>query len=220
MTVVVFATGAAAAIGLIPLLLSTHVDPRLRIWPTPGPGSWQSVVFWTLFRLLNVAVLACALVGFAIGGAIYGYALLALGRVNTYCSQGGLVTHGIYRWTRNPQYATIIPAYMFLALAADNGPTYVLSSALLLVYGLMAMVEEPWLEAAYGDAYRRYCRRVPRFFNWRRAIALGHCLMRRWRAWPEGSWPGRRRNTTRSRPAVVMRLRRAAHMLSAGLVRK
>ena len=34
--------------------------------------------------------------------------------------------------------------------------------------GTVALAEEPWLEQAYGDAYRRYCSEVPRFFHWRR----------------------------------------------------
>ena len=198
MTVALFAIGATAAAGLIPLLLRTLVDPQFRIWPPPQPGSWQSRVFWTLFRTLNVMALATALLdrssnalqlpaelriaglaGFAIGGVIYGYALFALGKSNTYCNQDGLVTHGIYRWTRNPQYATIIPVYVLLAIATDSGFTYILSAALVVVYTLMALVEEPWLEAAYADAYRRYCRRVPRFFNWGRLGVLAQGQIRR-----------------------------------------
>jgi steroid 5-alpha reductase family enzyme len=83
-----------------------------------------------------------------------------------------LVTHGIYRWTRNPQYATVIPVFASLAIAADSGMTYILCLALTCVYVLMALVEEPWLEAAYGLSYLQYCRRVPRFFNWHRAWVL------------------------------------------------
>jgi hypothetical protein len=44
--------------------------------------------------------------------------------------------------------------------------------ALTCVYVLMALVEEPWLEATYGLSYLQYCRRVPRFFNWHRAWVL------------------------------------------------
>ena len=77
---------------------------------------------------------APALTGFAVSAVISGYALRALGRSNTYCNQDGLVTDGIYRWTRNPQYATIIPVYALLAVAVDSGVTYLLSAALIVVY--------------------------------------------------------------------------------------
>src|SRR5262245_49691329 len=48
-----------------------------------------------------------------------------------------------------------------LAFAADSAPTYVLCAAMLVVYFLMVLAEEPWLEAAYGEPYRRYRNLVP-----------------------------------------------------------
>jgi protein-S-isoprenylcysteine O-methyltransferase Ste14 len=63
--------------------------------------------------------------------------------------------------------------YGALAITADSGPTYLLCAAMIAVYFLMVLLEEPWLAGIYGEAYRHYCQRVPRFFNWRRAaIAL------------------------------------------------
>jgi hypothetical protein len=44
---------------------------------------------------------------------------------------------------------------------------------MMAVYTLMVFCEEPWLEETYGSAFRNYCRRVPRFFHWRRAL---NCL--------------------------------------------
>jgi hypothetical protein len=40
-----------------------------------------------------------------------------------------------------------------------------LAAALVTVYTLMAVAEEPWLEAHYGRAYLDYKAEVPRFFN-------------------------------------------------------
>lgn len=186
-----FAIGLIAGLPLVALLVCTWLDIAPRIWPTPEPGSWQSLVFWPLFRVLNLSAFATAavstpgllalpdavrLAGLVLllgAGALYVYALVALGHANTYCERDGLVTHGIYRWTRNPQYATVIPAYVGLALATDHGPTVVLCAALVVVYVFMALNEEPWLRASYGAPYDRYCQRVPRFFNWHRAWVLG-----------------------------------------------
>ena len=66
---------------------------------------------------------------------------------------------------RNPQNLLLIVVYGCLAFAADSAPTYVLCAAMMGVYFLMVLAEEPWLEAAYGEPYRRYCSRIPRFFN-------------------------------------------------------
>jgi protein-S-isoprenylcysteine O-methyltransferase Ste14 len=190
MTFTLFVVGAVVATVLLGALVLTLLFPRFRIWPTPGPGSWQSYVFWPLFRSLNVLCFAVALadrenflglpmwlrlIAFALLAAsiaLFIYSFMVLGRDNSYGAQDGLVTSGIYGWTRNPQNAMLIVVYGALALAADSAPTYVLCAAMMSVYVLMVLLEEPWLEATYGEPYRRYCSSVPRFFNWRRAAAL------------------------------------------------
>ena len=190
MTIVLFMIGAAMAAGLLGLLLLTLLFPPFRIWPTPGSGTWQGYVFWPLFRSLNVLCFAMAIADrtdllglpawsrlaavalLAVSIALFIYSFWVLGRDNSYGAQGGLVTSGIYRWTRNPQNLLLIVVYGCLAFAADSAPTYVLCAAMMGVYFLMVLAEEPWLEAAYGEPYRRYCSRVPRFFNWRRAAVL------------------------------------------------
>lgn len=179
--------GVAVAAVLLCLLVATMLVPQLRIWPTPGVGSWQSYVFWPLFRGLNVLCFAVALADrtiylglpgwlralaallLAASVSAFVYSFRVLGRDNSYGAQDGLVTGGIYRWTRNPQNAMLVVVYACLAVAADNGPTYLLCGAMMAVYVLMVLLEEPWLAAAYGAGYVRYCQRVPRFFNWRRA---------------------------------------------------
>ena len=199
MATLVFTIGSVVAAVLLALLVLTILAPRLRIWPTPGPGSWQSYVFWPLFRALNVLCFAVTLadrtqflglpfgvrmVAFAMlvmSTAVFIYAFRVLGRDNSYGAQDGLVTAGIYRWTRNPQNALLVAVYGCLALAADTAPAYLLCAAMMAVYTLMILAEEPWLEGAYGERYRRYCRRVPRFFNWRRAAIVGRALARRLR---------------------------------------
>jgi protein-S-isoprenylcysteine O-methyltransferase Ste14 len=182
-------TGCAVTAGIVlsALLTWTWVDERLQIWPSPGTWSWQSLLFWTLFRTLNVSSLTLAFLDWQPGltdaperlasGAIaagcfvlYLLACHTLGRANLYCGKDGLVSEGIYRWTRNPQYATAIPAYLCLALASQS--PLALTPILLVVacFALMALAEEPWLRRTYGEPYARYCQRVPRFYNWRRAL--------------------------------------------------
>jgi protein-S-isoprenylcysteine O-methyltransferase Ste14 len=176
---------------LVPLLTLTLHKPDLGFWPSRGSWTWQSLLFWSLFRTLNISTMCLAalhlaaldgqslqglagvvrlagLVVFLVVGALYLYTLFALGRANTYCRRGGLVTDGIYCWTRNPQYATVIPAFAGLALTAHSPGVYLLTALLIGVYMLMAHAEEPWLLAQYGEAYRRYQSDVPRYFNFRR----------------------------------------------------
>ena len=181
--------GAVIGLTLSGLLALTIANRSFSFWPTPGKGSWQSFVFWGLFRSLNVIALALAFLdwrswdGLAldriiaadvaiVGFALYLWACYALGRRNLYCGRDGLVTEGIYSWTRNPQYATAIPAYLGLAVASHSPAAFAVASLLMLCFALMAFAEERWLEAAYGADYRRYRHAVARFYNWRRGAAL------------------------------------------------
>jgi protein-S-isoprenylcysteine O-methyltransferase Ste14 len=189
----VFAAGMCVAALLLGLLAITILYRPLQIWPTPGPGSWQSYVFWPLFRGLNVLCFAMAFaeglspqskttlglpvwmpavaaLALALSVAVFLYAFRVLGRDNSYGAQDGLVTGGIYQWSRNPQNAMLIVVYGCLALAGDSWRVAWLCLAMMAAYALMVLAEEPWLEAAYGEAYRTYCRQVPRFFNVRRVF--------------------------------------------------
>ncbi|MFM9940680.1 MAG: methyltransferase family protein [Hyphomicrobiaceae bacterium] len=198
MAAVVFTIGVLVAAVLLGLLGLTVLSVSFRIWPTPGPKTWQSYVFWPLFRSLNVLCFATAIAHLPGGEmgvpiwvraiaflllaaslALFIYSFRRLGRDNSYGAKDGLVTGGIYRWSRNPQNAMLVVVYGCLAVATDNARTYILCAAMMAVYTLMVVAEEPWLEAVYGQAYRRYCSRVPRFFNWRRLIMLGRSLYRR-----------------------------------------
>ena len=106
-------------------------------------ASYLGLPAW--LRLLAFALLAGSL-------ALFIYSFRVLGRDNSYGAQQGLVTGGIYRWTRNPQNAMLVVVYGCLAVAADSGPTYVLCAAMMAVYTLMVLLEEPWLEGSLRRA--------------------------------------------------------------------
>lgn len=182
-TRLVFAAGLIAGLMLDLLLLRTLLAPPFRLWPTPEPGSWQSLTFWGLFRGGMVATFVVALldwnsaalldwsrlliglplflVGFGI--TIAGYFNLGFG--NTYCGADGLVSHGLYRFSRNPQYASSIMGLVGLAICANSWLAGVLALTMSGAYVLMALVEEAWLDERYGASYREYCARTARFID-------------------------------------------------------
>lgn len=191
MTAIIAFSGFGIAIALCALLAAGYFNMGPAIWPTTAPGSWQSGVFWLLFRASNISALALALASLlepqrellfnmplpvrtamaaiaVLCICLYGLALFTLGRPNTYCGREGLMRTGIYGWTRNPQYAAIIPFYAALALAVDSGWLYVLTAHLIAIFVLMALNEEPWLRARYGAEYDDYQKEVSRFFTFRR----------------------------------------------------
>jgi protein-S-isoprenylcysteine O-methyltransferase Ste14 len=183
----VFALGLNCGALLIGMLLVTIAKPTLRLWPTPGDKSLQSYVWWPLFRGLNVLCVVMSMLdrpgGFfglpsslriaaavvCIGSiGVFVFAFTRLGRANSYGASEGLVTSGIYQWSRNPQNAMLMLVYASLAFAVDGIATAILCALMILVYALMVFAEEPWLSKVYGDAYRHYCAGVSRFFHWRR----------------------------------------------------
>lgn len=176
----ILAFSALAALSIL-LLLTVFTDV-LKLWPTPGKQSWQNYVFWPLFRIglgltivLGVmsfvaaphydlqAALGVPLALAGLGITVYGY--FDLGIDNTYGSDDGLVTSGLYRYSRNPQYVASILAFLGLGVAAASVPVALLCGFAVGVYVLLPLAEEPWLERTYGASYRRYKQRTPRFLS-------------------------------------------------------
>jgi protein-S-isoprenylcysteine O-methyltransferase Ste14 len=190
MTLFVFACGLTAGVILDLLLRRTLLAPPFRIWPTPEPGSWQSLTFWGLFRggwlatfvvaaldwnatpLLDwtryIVALPLGLAGLFI--TVGGYFNLGLG--NTYCGADGLVTGGLYHFSRNPQYTASIVGLIGLSLGANSILTIAMSAVMVGAYVMMALVEEDWLKQLYGAPYRDYCRETARFLDVQGLIAL------------------------------------------------
>lgn len=189
----VTAIGAAAALLLAALLLAALLRHDFQFWPPPATGSWQENLFWALFRIYCAALflvapldpgllgwdhwsrLALGLPLLVVGTAtmLYGYGFLGL--ANTYGRAEGLVTGGLYAYSRNPQYVASVAAGLGWALVYASPLALAFTAGLFLLYALFALNEERWLLAQYGEAFARYCQEAPRFLDLRsfaRAFAL------------------------------------------------
>lgn len=136
-----------------------------------------------LFPLLLLAVFAafpCRPAGAAPALAAIGFVVLALGqglRVVTigldYIRRGGrngrihadrLVTGGVFAHCRNPMYTGNIAMALGFLLIAGNPIGVAVGTVLACVaYAAIVAGEEAYLGASFGDAYRDYCRGVPRW---------------------------------------------------------
>ena len=75
-----------------------------------------------------------------------------------------LVTHGPYRFTRNPMYVGLTTVYMGMALALNRlWPFTLLPGILAILILAVIRLEEAHLLDRFGDDYRDYCARVRRF---------------------------------------------------------
>ena len=84
--------------------------------------------------------------------------------VNPYKPSRALVTTGIFAYVRNPMYVGLacLVAGVGVALASDWTLVMLVAAALLIHFGVVRR-EERYLEAKFGDAYRRYTEAVPRY---------------------------------------------------------
>lgn len=155
--------------------------PDRRIWPPPGPGSWQYVVTWILFFAacgLNACLLFLdwnswifpgrlrLLVGIPLALLVATLALWGVRTVGWKNSSGlsdGFVTAGPYRFTRNPQYVGDDVLSLGLGIIANSELLWVTHALLAVVFVFTPPSEEVWLREHYGEAYERYRRGTPRF---------------------------------------------------------
>jgi protein-S-isoprenylcysteine O-methyltransferase Ste14 len=92
-----------------------------------------------------------------------GLVMIACGWSRIHRAQGALVTTGLYRWVRHPQYSGLFLITVGLLIQWPTIVTLLTWPIFLFMYGRLARREEADTEAQFGDAYRAYAARVPRF---------------------------------------------------------
>ncbi len=85
--------------------------------------------------------------------------------VSPFAPSTALATNGPYRFTRNPMYFGLTSIYLGVALLTRSIPAFVLLPVTLaLADRLIVDKEERYLEELFGETYRAYRARVPRWF--------------------------------------------------------
>ncbi len=98
-----------------------------------------------------------------------GLVIIAYGWRRIHRAQGALVTDGLYRWVRHPQYSGLLLITIGLLIQWPTIITAVTWPILVIMYVRLARKEEAEMERGFGDAYRAYAARVPRFVPWLRS---------------------------------------------------
>jgi len=138
-------------------------------------------LMWVFFIVSSVGVIAVGIIDWGsvnllpwirwgvgvplwIGGCGFAqWASTVLGIATSFGDEGGLIRHGPYRYSRNPQYVGFILGLIGWAVVSSSAMTIVASLVGVIPLVLVPFAEEPWLEASYGVEYEEYKRAVPRF---------------------------------------------------------
>ena len=83
----------------------------------------------------------------------------------TGTSVGDLVSGGVYRFSRNPQYVGYVLALTGLALVRRSGASLPLAAAAAAVYVWWVPVEEIALRHTFGQPYDHYLHAAPRWLG-------------------------------------------------------
>ena len=180
-TKILFGVAVAILIASLAGAVWSAAVPARRIWPPPGRRSWQYFLAWAGFCAVCGINLLLLLVHWnswvfqsplrfvvgiplaLLGGMLAVWGVVTVGWKNTSGLKGGFVSDGPYRFTRNPQYVGDIVFFIGVGVIANSVFLWIAHLLLALVFVVALLTEEPWLEEQYGNAYREYRRRVPRF---------------------------------------------------------
>lgn len=112
-------------------------------------------------QLLGVALLAVGLALFV--ASLRRFASEGQGTLAPWDPPRRLVVRGPYRYVRNPMISGVIFVLCAEALILLSAPHAIWAAAVFAVNAIyIPLLEEPMLEARFGDDYREYCRHVGR----------------------------------------------------------
>ena len=134
--------------GVVPMLILSGGTSRA---PLPA-----AVAGWVLVAA-GLGLLVTCIADFA----RFGHGTLA-----PYDPPGALVARGPYRYTRNPMYVGVLGILAGLALARWSMPLAIYAAGVAAAFvTFVRLYEEPRLARQFGDAYRAYVSRVPRWLG-------------------------------------------------------
>lgn len=181
--IIFFAIGCLSGLVLIAGLVWSILMPTRRIWPPNGDRPFIPTIAWGLTLIVFGAVIGLGVTDWGSLTTPHGLRLVvgpflivvgnlaawreafAIGMKATSGGKDELVTTGLYRYSRNPQYVADMGILVGLGLVFSSlwaWPIVVLGVAALVV---APFAEEPWLDQQYGLRYSEYLKGTRRFFE-------------------------------------------------------
>ena len=178
---ITFLSTAALILLLIAAITLSVVNPIRRIWPPLARQTWQYYFVWvptllTFLGLILVGILDWNSLGLPapfrwplgillvfIGNVLAWVGVAQLSLRTTSGAEGALITDGLYRHMRNPQYLGDILILFGWSVWTGSLWAIPLTLGAIFVFILTPFAEEPWLRQCHGSDYDKYRENVPRF---------------------------------------------------------
>jgi protein-S-isoprenylcysteine O-methyltransferase Ste14 len=145
--------------GAIAWVLPALADPGARLRGGIWNAGWLAISAGALLY-------AASLVRFLAAGGTPAIFLARRLRFLIGEEPSGLVSTGLYRYSRNPMYLAVVLAVLGEAILFASVIVAALGCVLFaFFFVIVVLVEEPHLRAKRGCDYEQYCRTVPRWFG-------------------------------------------------------
>jgi protein-S-isoprenylcysteine O-methyltransferase Ste14 len=127
--------------------------------------SARQQLVWPEVSLVNVLA-ACLIAAGALVllRCVWDFLVAGRGTLAPFDAPRHLVVRGLYRFTRNPMYNGVLTVLAGEAWLFRSAAMWQYAALMLVVFHVfVVMYEEPALDAQFGESYRQYRVRVPRW---------------------------------------------------------
>jgi protein-S-isoprenylcysteine O-methyltransferase Ste14 len=151
----------------------TYTNKLLSAWYAMWAFHHVSLMLASYYGVWSIPIdktfaLAGGLTLFVIGVIILPMGMIEFRSMSRSCGQdiSKLITTGIYRWSRNPQFVGWFLMLLGISLAGRSGFAFALTGVFaIVIYLYTILLAEPFLESLYGEEYRLFKLRTARWIG-------------------------------------------------------
>ena len=137
--------------------------PGLVAFAIPAVWLWQSGAA-SLHHPSSILVLALGFVGLL--WCVRDFYVTGRGTLAPWAPPKRLVVVGLYRYSRNPMYVSVVLILLGWTLAFGSWVLFAYALVVASAFHLRVIFgEEPWLSRTHGQEWQEYASRVPRWLG-------------------------------------------------------
>ena len=125
--------------------------------------TWLTATFYSIFLPLHLDTIWFYI---GLGVFLFGLIILTVATLNfTTAPHDKPIISGLYSYSRHPMYLAMFLIYVGTSLASASWLFFLLTIATVVLTRVEAILEESYCLEKYGDSYREYMNRTPRWIG-------------------------------------------------------